>query len=194
MAATTTLRVVFVGDPAIGKMSAITRIACNYYTDDPYPTIHEVLYKEHTYMDKDYKIGLWVTAGHDEYDALRLRSYPFTNMIAICFAASSPPSFEHVRTKWLPEITQHAPNVPFILICTRIDTREDDSIVYRLQQKHGRGCITTGEGRDLAAEIGALHYFETSASTGEGFSEIVDKVLESQLDRQNNRKAGCILL
>ena len=152
---------------------------------------------EHVYKDKSYNVGLWKMLNLDKYDRMRHNNYVQANIIALCFAASSPPSFDLIRTKYHPEIATVAPNVPIIVICTRIDAREDDSIGHALQQNYGRGCITTGEGSDFSDEIGALHYFETSASTGEGFSEIANKVLESLTDESNgpnNRKAACILL
>lgn len=44
-------------------------------------------------------MGLWDTAGQEDYDRLRPLSYPQTDVFLICFSLVSPPSFENVKTK-----------------------------------------------------------------------------------------------
>lgn len=48
---------------------------------------------------KTISLGLWDTAGQEDYDRLRPLSYPQTDVFLICFSLVSPPSYENVRTK-----------------------------------------------------------------------------------------------
>jgi GTPase SAR1 family protein len=48
---------------------------------------------------KTISLGLWDTAGQEDYDRLRPLSYPQTDVFLICFSLVSPPSFENVKTK-----------------------------------------------------------------------------------------------
>lgn len=44
-------------------------------------------------------LGLWDTAGQEEYDRLRPLSYPQTDVFLVCFSVVSPPSFDNVKSK-----------------------------------------------------------------------------------------------
>ncbi|KUF91923.1 hypothetical protein AM588_10004268 [Phytophthora nicotianae] len=44
-------------------------------------------------------------------------------------------SFENVKSKWLPEIRHHAPGVPFILVGTKSDLRDDEETLEKLKEK-----------------------------------------------------------
>lgn len=44
-------------------------------------------------------------------------------------------SFENVKSKWLPEIRHHAPGVPFILVGTKLDLRDDEDTLEKLREK-----------------------------------------------------------
>jgi Ras-related C3 botulinum toxin substrate 1 len=78
-------------------------------------------------------IGLWDTAGQEDYDRLRPLSYPTTDVFIICFAIDSPPSFENVKSKWSNEIKYYCPNVPIILVGTKLDKRDDLHTLEKLK-------------------------------------------------------------
>ena len=69
-------------------------------------------------------LGLWDTAGQEDYDRLRPLSYPQTDVFLICFSVVSPSSFENVTSKWCPEIKHHCPDAPILLIGNRLRNRE----------------------------------------------------------------------
>jgi Ras-related C3 botulinum toxin substrate 1 len=49
-------------------------------------------------------LGLWDTAGQEDYDRLRPLSYPQTDVFLICFAVVSPSSYDNINQRWLPEV------------------------------------------------------------------------------------------
>lgn len=62
-------------------------------------------------------------------------SYPHTDVFLLCFSLVSSVSLENVKNKWYPEIQHHAPNVPFILVGTKLDLRDDDDVLSKLKGK-----------------------------------------------------------
>src|SRR6266536_1916927 len=48
---------------------------------------------------KPISLGLWDTAGQEDYDRLRPLSYPQTDVFLICFSIVSQPSFDNLTSK-----------------------------------------------------------------------------------------------
>ena len=60
---------------------------------------------------KPVSLGLWDTAGQEDYDRLRPLSYPQTDVFLVCFSVagtSSRASFANAQTKWAAELQHHA--------------------------------------------------------------------------------------
>ncbi|KAJ3120549.1 Rho GTPase protein rac1 [Nowakowskiella sp. JEL0407] len=127
---------------------------------------------------KPINLGLWDTAGQEDYDRLRPLSYPQTDVFLICFSLVSPPSFENVRTKWYPEISHHAPNTPIILVGTKLDLREDRETIEKLREKR-MTVITYPQGLQMAKEIGGKKYLECSALTQKGLKNVFDEAIRA---------------
>ena len=76
-----------------------------------------------------YTLGLFDTAGQEDYDRLRPLSYPDTDVILMCFSVDSPDSLENIPEKWTPEVKHFCPNVPIILVGNKKDLRNDPATI-----------------------------------------------------------------
>jgi small GTP-binding protein len=65
---------------------------------------------------KTISLGLWDTAGQEDYDRLRPLSYPQTDVFLICFSLVSPPSYENVRTKVSRHHWLHVTALTYLLL------------------------------------------------------------------------------
>jgi len=125
---------------------------------------------------KPISLGLWDTAGQEDYDRLRPLSYPQTDVFLICFSIVSPPSFDNVKAKWFPEIEHHAPNVPIILVGTKLDLREDRSTIEGLRAKRMEP-VSYEQALQVSREIRAHKYLECSALTQRNLKSVFDEAI-----------------
>jgi len=171
------IKVMVVGDGNVGKTCMLISYTTNSFPGEYVPTVFDN-YNANAIVDgTPVNLGLWDTAGSDEYNTLRPLSYPGTDVFVICFSIFSPSSFENVIKKWYPEITQHMESKPpIIVVGTKSDLRNKQAAIDNLKAT-GEEPITQDMGRSLTAEIGAYKYLECSALTQEGLATVFEEAI-----------------
>jgi len=178
------VKLVAVGDGAVGKTSLLIRFAKNQFKDDYIPTVFENFVADIVVDGASHEIGLWDTAGQEDYDRLRPLSYPDSHVVIICFAVNHPESLDNVKEKWSPEVFHYCPNVPIILIGTKADIRNSDT---------KQTLITTETANKMATDIKAKKYMECSAKTGTGIKEIFETAWREGMS-YSPKKSKCVIL
>ncbi|CAF0883479.1 unnamed protein product [Rotaria sordida] len=192
--ATRAIKCVVVGDGAVGKTCLLAAYAQNKFLGEYRPTIFDNYAVTVMINQEPYTLNLFDTAGQEDYDRLRLLSYPQTNVFLVCFNIALPSSFENVRTKWMPEITHHCPHTQFVLVGTQIDLRDDPKTITSLKRSHGN-LISFKQGEKLARELKAVKYVECSALTQRGVKEVFDEAIIATLVKPKTLgKRSCIIL
>ena len=192
-----TAKLVVVGDGAVGKTCLLISYTSNSFPQEYVPTVFDN-YSANVMVDgKTISLGLWDTAGQEDYDRLRPLSYPQTDIFLLCFSVINPVSFANVRSKWWPEVTHHCPDTKLLLVGTKLDLRDDKEVLEKLKEKDTKP-VSIEEAEALCKEIGALKYMECSALTQKGLKQVFDEAIKAVVLKGGNKKApknrGCSLI
>ncbi|CAF95379.1 unnamed protein product, partial [Tetraodon nigroviridis] len=200
------VKCVVVGDGAVGKTCLLISYTTGAFPKEYIPTVFDNYSSQVTIDNRIVSLNLWDTAGQEEYDRLRTLSYPQTNVFIICFAISSPASYENVKHKWHPEISaliskfdrhqvsHHCPDVPILLVGTKSDLRSDPDTQKKLKEQN-QTPVTHQQGAALARQIQAVRYMECSALNQDGIKDVFSEAVRAFLNPQPTvSKRHCVLL
>ncbi|KAJ2381509.1 GTP-binding protein Rho1, partial [Coemansia sp. RSA 2603] len=81
-------KIVVVGDGASGKTCLLRTFHDKKFPpDNSYiPTVFDVSITDMVYEDRHIELVLWDTAGQEDYDRLRIMSYPGAHIVLLCFS------------------------------------------------------------------------------------------------------------
>jgi len=169
-------KLVIVGDGACGKTSLLCSFALGEFPKEYQPTIFENYVAEIRLDGKAVHLGLWDTAGQEEYERLRPLSYSKSHVILIAFAIDTPDSLENVTVKWIEEVrTLCGPVIPIILVGCKVDLRppSHDPNIHKY--------VSRAQAERVAQSIGARAYKECSALKIEGVDDVFEAATRASM-------------
>ncbi|XP_032869226.1 ras-related C3 botulinum toxin substrate 1-like [Amblyraja radiata] len=188
------IKCVVVGDGAVGKTSVLITYTTHTFPEEYIPTVFDNYSTTVTVDDVVVTLGLWDTAGQEDYDRLRPLSYPQTDVFVICFSLVNPVSFMNVQLKWSSEVKHHCPNCPIILVGTKKDLRDNKDTIEKLKEKD-MAPVSYKEGEQKAKEIGAFKYVESSARKDIGLKDIFDAAIRAVIQQPAKKgRSRCFIL
>jgi len=146
------IKVVVIGDLAVGKSSLVLRFTANEFRRNHEVTIGaSFMTRAVRVNNKIIKFQIWDTAGHEKYRTLAPMYYRGAEVCIIVYDITSKNSFNSLNN-WVKELKeQGSPNIQVALVGNKIDLAEQRE-------------ITTAMGKQASDEINAL-FIETSAKT-----------------------------
>ncbi|GAB4852605.1 Rac-like GTP-binding protein arac7 [Ancistrocladus abbreviatus] len=194
------IKCVTVGDGAVGKTCMLICYTSNKFPTDYIPTVFDNFSANVAVDGSIVNLGLWDTAGQEDYSRLRPLSYRGADIFVLAFSLISRASYENVLKKWMPELRRFAPNVPIVLVGTKLDLREERGYA----DVTGSNIITSAQGEELRKQIGAAAYIECSSKTQQNVKAVFDTAIKVVLQpprrkevkarRKRRRRSGCSVL
>ncbi|KAG8638830.1 hypothetical protein MANES_14G068700v8 [Manihot esculenta] len=191
------IKCVTVGDGAVGKTCMLICYTSNKFPTDYIPTVFDNFSANVVVEGTTVNLGLWDTAGQEDYNRLRPLSYRGADVFVLAFSLVSRASYENVLKKWVPELQHYAPGVPVVLAGTKLDLREDK---HYLADHPGLVPVTTSQGEELRKQIGAAYYIECSSKTQQNVKAVFDSAIrvvikpaQKQKEKKKKPNRGCFL-
>jgi small GTP-binding protein len=151
-----TNKVVFVGDPAVGKTHLIGRamdLDLSNISQSTGVTIHPLTVK--TRENDPVSLSVWDTPGQDSYQTMTPLHVRSAKAVVICFDVSDGATFKSVP-HWYDMVSASVAEAAFFIVGNKIDQES---------------VVSDGEAQDYAKTINAM-YYKTSAFSAEGVTEL----------------------
>ncbi|XP_038656585.1 ras-related protein Rab-23 isoform X1 [Scyliorhinus canicula] len=119
------IKVVVVGNGAVGKSSMIQRYCKGIFTKDYKKTIGvDFLERQIQVNDEDVRLMLWDTAGQEEFDAITKAYYRGAQACVLVFSTTDRESFEAIPS-WKEKVEAEVGNIPTVLVQNKIDLLDE---------------------------------------------------------------------
>ncbi len=169
-------KIAVIGSYATGKSSLISQYCEKKFKEDYKPTLGaSIIAKDIVLKGKEdefrCRLVLWDIAGQEKYENVRSMYFQGCAGAILVYDLTRVPTIEEIKTKWIQDFRQHATSgASFILIGNKKDLEDIRN-------------VSTEEGEELAKDIKAAAFLETSAKTGENvesaFVSLVKQILTS---------------
>lgn len=209
---TTSVKLVLLGEAAVGKSSLVLRFVSDDFQENKEPTIGAAfLTQKCSLPNRTIKFEIWDTAGQERFASLAPMYYRNAQSALVVYDVTKPTSFIKAR-HWVNELkAQASPGIVIALVGNKLDLVEEDE---EQDEQEGNGNtdeaggedgqqeeeeedggkkrkVATEEGQKLADDEGLLFY-ETSAKSGlnvkQVFLAIANKIPEESLKKASRNK------
>lgn len=163
----TLVKLVLLGEAAVGKSSLVLRFVSNDFQENKEPTIGAAfLTQKCTIGEKTIKYEIWDTAGQERFALLAPMYYRNAQAALVVYDITKPASFIKAR-HWVKELHEQASkDITIALVGNKFDLVSDENLSEDLLRK-----VSVEEGKALAEEEGLL-FFETSAKTSHNVNDV----------------------
>jgi len=161
-----TLKIIIIGEPAVGKTSLIKKFITGQFTKDYRSSIGTNIFTKKIKLDKDndVKIQLWDIAGQERWITMRPSYYAGAKGIIIVGDLTRRNTFDQIEKFWIPDVKQYCIHAPIILLANKIDLGME---------------LSEEDINSLKQKINVLSIIQTSAKTGENV-ELAFKIISEE--------------
>ncbi|XP_042409543.1 rac-like GTP-binding protein 5 isoform X1 [Zingiber officinale] len=217
MSASKFIKCVTVGDGAVGKTCMLISYTSNTFPTDYVPTVFDNFSANVVVDGSTVNLGLWDTAGQEDYNRLRPLSYRGSDVFLLAFSLISKASYENVAKKVSNEF------IHFIISRPLNSTKFSDlhfppsdlDFQWIPELRHyapgvpiilvgtkldlrddkqffidhpGAFPISTAQGEELLKQIGAAAYIECSSKTQQNVKAVFDQAIKVVLQPPKKNK------
>ncbi|CAG5117746.1 unnamed protein product [Candidula unifasciata] len=165
------IKVVVVGNGAVGKSSMIQRYCKGIFTRDYKKTIGvDFLERQIEVAGEDVRLMLWDTAGQEEFDAITKAYYRGAQACVLVFSTVDRESFESLEL-WKKKVEDEVGEIIMVIVQNKIDLIDD-------------ALVQTSEAEELAKKL-RLRFYPASVKDNLNVEEVFRYLAGKYLERLN---------
>ncbi|XP_062583238.1 ras-related protein Rab-23-like [Saccostrea cucullata] len=167
----TAIKVVVVGNGAVGKSSMIQRYCKGIFTKDYKKTIGVDFLERQIEVDgEEVRLMLWDTAGQEEFDAITKAYYRGAQACVLAFSTVDRDSFEAIES-WKKKVEDEVGEIGMVIVQNKIDLIDD-------------AVVESEEAEALAHRL-RLRFYRTSVKDNLNVDEVFRYLTEKYLFQIN---------
>ena len=176
----TDLKVIILGDSAVGKSKLVERYMVDDYNPRRLSTHALTIHRKNVRIGNDDKttvtVDFWDTAGQEKFNSMHPSYYYQAHACIMVFDVTRKQTYLNLN-RWYGELRQHCPNIPCILVANKVDV---DYLVTRKNFKFPREnniplfFVSSADGTNV------VKVFEEAVCAGLGQKKYGEKDLLSE--------------
>ncbi|MHA1913006.1 MAG: Rab family GTPase [Promethearchaeota archaeon] len=154
-------KITVLGEAAVGKTSLLNRFCEDSFQDDYKPTLGANIIRKDVSIEENVKVRLimWDLAGQEKYNVIRSMYFQGCEGALLVYDVTRYNTFDSIKSRWLRDFQKYIRKEGvYVLIGNKTDMQEDR-------------VVPSEKGKELADDIKASHFIETSARLGENIEE-----------------------
>ncbi|KAK3401027.1 ras family-domain-containing protein [Sordaria brevicollis] len=174
------VKLVLLGEAAVGKSSLVLRFVNNDFQENKEPTIGAAFLTQKCNLPtRTIKFEIWDTAGQERFASLAPMYYRNAQAALVVYDLTKPTSL--IKAKhWVAELQRQAsPGIVIALVGNKLDLTSDSAGSAEVSGDGDDNAEDSGDARKISteeaktyAEEEGLLFFETSAKTGHNVTEV----------------------
>ena len=159
-----TFKIIVIGDCGVGKTSITTNAVKSVFLDDYQSTIGMEIFTLYLKVNGNLmKLQIWDTCGQEIYRSLIKNFYRNSSLAIIVYSIDKQSSFKNINL-WIKELkVNSSPDIKIVLIGNKSDLQKNREVSYE-------------EGKKYLDDDEVIHFFETSAKTGENVKKLFQEI------------------
>ena len=118
-----TLKIIIIGEPAVGKTSLVKKFVSGQFTKDYRSSIGTNIFTKKINLKKksETTLQLWDIAGQERWVNMRRPYYSGAKGAIIVGDMTRINTFDQIEKFWIPDLTQDCSSIPIILLANKSD-------------------------------------------------------------------------